>query len=352
MHSMLQAHHPVRIFAISGILTLLSLIAVFHFLGPQAAFVTLILIVIEVTFSFDNAIVNAKVLMTMSRFWQQMFLTVGVVIAVFGMRLIFPILLVMLTAGLPWNEVVNLALNNPEMYAKELNDAHVSIASFGGMFLLMLCLHFFFDASRKVRWIDIIEKPLQRIGHWWVYGLASFVVLVILTILPMNEHKIDTFVAGLCGIITYLLVHGLAELFSKKESASETAKLVAKTGMAGFTAFLYLEVLDASFSLDSVIGAFAVTKDVVLIAIGLGVGAIWVRSLTIFMVRQHVLGAYRYIEHGAHYTIGMLAAVLLLGIFWHVSEFVAGIIGIVIIGAAIFSSILKQRQEQAHGFPR
>jgi len=185
-----------------------------------------------------------------------------------------------------------------------------------------------------------------------VYGLASFVVLVILTILPMNEHKIDTFVAGLCGIITYLLVHGLAELFSKKESASETAKLVAKTGMAGFTAFLYLEVLDASFSLDSVIGAFAVTKDVVLIAIGLGVGAIWVRSLTIFMVRQHVLGAYRYIEHGAHYTIGMLAAVLLLGIFWHVSEFVAGIIGIVIIGAAIFSSILKQRQEQAHGFPR
>ncbi len=349
---MLQAHHPVRIFAVSGILTLLSLIAVFYYLGPQAAFVTLVLIIVEVTFSFDNAIVNARVLMTMSRFWQQMFLTIGVLIAVFGMRLVFPILVVMLTAGLPWGEVVNLALNDPERYAAELGDAHVSIAAFGGMFLLMLCLHFFFDASRKVRWIDIIEKPLQRIGRWWAYGLTSFAVLVILSVLPMNDHKLETFVAGLCGIVTYLFVHGLAELFSRKEDATSTATAAARTGLAGFTAFLYLEVLDASFSLDSVIGAFAVTKDVVLIAIGLGVGAIWVRSLTIFMVRRHVLGAYRYIEHGAHYTIGMLAAVLLLGIFWHVSEFVAGILGVIIIAAAISSSVLKQRQEQSRGSHR
>ncbi|HAC56174.1 TPA: hypothetical protein DCF80_01610 [Candidatus Saccharibacteria bacterium] len=349
---MLQAHHPVRIFAVSGILTLLSLIAVFYYLGPQAAFVTLVLIIVEVTFSFDNAIVNARVLMTMSRFWQQMFLTIGVLIAVFGMRLVFPILVVMLTAGLPWDEVVNLALNDPERYAAELGDAHVSIAAFGGMFLLMLCLHFFFDASRKVRWIDIIEKPLQRIGRWWAYGFTSFAVLVILSVLPMNDHKLETFVAGLCGIVTYLFVHGLAELFSRKEDDTSTAKVAARTGLAGFTAFLYLEVLDASFSLDSVIGAFAVTKDVVLIAIGLGVGAIWVRSLTIFMVRRHVLGAYRYIEHGAHYTIGMLAAVLLLGIFWHVSEFVAGILGVIIIAAAISSSVLKQRQEQSRGSRR
>jgi len=261
-------------------------------------------------------------------------------------------LVVMLTAGLPWDEVVNLALNDPERYAAELGDAHVSIAAFGGMFLLMLCLHFFFDASRKVRWIDIIEKPLQRIGRWWAYGFTSFAVLVILSVLPMNDHKLETFVAGLCGIVTYLFVHGLAELFSRKEDDTSTAKVAARTGLAGFTAFLYLEVLDASFSLDSVIGAFAVTKDVVLIAIGLGVGAIWVRSLTIFMVRRHVLGAYRYIEHGAHYTIGMLAAVLLLGIFWHVSEFVAGILGVIIIAAAISSSVLKQRQEQSRGSRR
>lgn len=351
---MLHADHPFRIFAISGTLTVLALILVLYYMGPQAAFITLVLIAVEITFSFDNAIINARVLMTMSKFWQQMFITVGMLIAVFGMRLVFPILVVMITAGLPWNDVVNLALNNPSEYAKELESAHISIASFGGMFLLMLCLHFFFDASRSIRWIDIIEKPLQRIGRWWTYAVTSLVVLCVIVVLPFNEHPSETFIAGLSGIVTYLLVHGLAELFSRSQQQQEmsTGKMVQRAGMAGFMSFLYLEVLDASFSFDGVIGAFAVTKDVVLIAIGLGIGAFWVRSLTIFMVRKHILGAYRYLEHGAHYTIGLLALVLLLGVFLQISEFIAGILGLGIIAASIVSSIIKSRREKANGLLR
>lgn len=344
----MHAAHPFRIFAISAGVTLLSLLLVWIYLGPAAAFLTLVLIAVEITFSFDNAIINARVLMTMSRFWQQMFLTVGILIAVFGMRLVFPIVIVMITAGLPWGQVVDLALNNPEAYAREVYDSHVSIASFGGLFLLMLSLHFFFDRSRNVRWIDIIERPLQRLGHWWFYAVASFTVLIGVTTLPFNQHPVETFVAGLSGIVTYLIVHGLAELFARRQETDASGNLVVRSGMAGFMSFLYLEVLDASFSLDGVIGAFAITKDVIIIAVGLGIGAFWVRSLTIFMVRRHVLKAYRYLEHGAHYTIGMLAGVLLISIFFDISGFIAGTLGVGIIAASVISSILVSKAEKNH----
>ncbi len=350
MRRLLHSHHPFRIFALSCSLTVIALAYVYYYMGAQAAFLALVLIAVEITFSFDNAIVNARVLMTMSPFWQKMFLTVGILIAVFGMRLVFPIVIVMITAGLSWGSVIDLALNNPDQYARELKDSYISIASFGGMFLLMLCLHFFFDASRKVIWIDIIEKPLQRMGKWWTYAVVSFLVLAVICLVPYNKYPLETFVAGLFGIVTYLVVHGLAELFSRKyDEGKSTGKIVQRAGMAGFISFLYLEVLDASFSFDGVIGAFAITSDVVLIAIGLGIGAFWVRSLTIFMVRTHVLTAYRYLEHGAHYTIGMLAAVLLTGIFFHVSEFFAGVLGIIVIGASVFSSIVKRKRERLHG---
>lgn len=349
MHPESSAAHPLRIFAISGSLTVLAVGLVWYYMGAQAALLAMVLIAVEITFSFDNAIINARVLMTMSYFWQQIFITIGMFIAVFGMRLVFPIVVVMVTAGLPWDQVIGLALNQPEQYARELENAHVSIAAFGGMFLLMLSLHFFFDSERNVRWIDIVERPLQSFNKWWLYAVLSFVILTVLSILPFNQHQLETFIAGLSGIVAYLVVHGLADLFSQsQEDKTAASTMVKRSGMAGFTSFLYLEVLDASFSFDSVIGAFAITKDVVLIAIGLGIGALWVRSLTIFMVRRHVLKAYRYLEHGAHYTIGLLAFVLLAGVFVHVSEFVAGILGILIISASIYSSIAKRRKE-THG---
>ena len=149
MPSVLHSHHPFRIFFISGAITLASLIAVWYYLGLQAAFITLVLMIIEITFSFENAIINAKVLATVSRFWQQIFMTLGIFIAVFGMRLVFPFVIVMLTTGLGLGAVIDLATNDTAAYEAALDKAHPSIAAFGGMFLLMLCLHFFFDAGRQ-----------------------------------------------------------------------------------------------------------------------------------------------------------------------------------------------------------
>lgn len=335
MANLFHSHSALRIFGISTSVTVATLLAVVLGMGWRAGLIAALLIIIEITFSFENAIINARILAQMSRFWQQMFLTVGIVIAIFGMRIIFPIAIVSVTAGLDWGSVLDLALNNPTEYSKVLDEAHYSIAAFGGMFLVMLGLHFFFE-KKKHHWIEPIEKPLERIGSKWLHAPVSIVILGIIASLPMNIHASETWVAGLGGIATYLIVHGMSEAFGHSKSVTSATK---KAGWAGFTAFLYLEVIDASFSFDSVIGAFAVTNDVILIAAGLGVGAFWVRSLTIFMVRRGTLEAYRYLEHGAHYTILVLAAILLISLFADVPEVIAGLFGLVLIGSSIMASI-------------
>lgn len=335
-----NARRITREFAGSLSISLLALILVYVYMGWEAALVTLALMVIEITFSFDNAIVNAKILNTMSYFWQRIFMTIGILIAVFGMRIVFPILVVMLSAGLPWNQVLDLALNNPEEYAAAIHGAHASIASFGGMFLLMLTLHFLFDKSRTVYWLGGVERSLQRVGRWWLPAAISSALLIVVAALPYNHAQQDTLVAGAIGIATYLFINGMSAWFTKRHEESEkrAGQKLLKTGMAGFSAFIYLEILDASFSLDGVIGAFAVTQNVVLIAVGLGIGAIWVRSMTIYMVRRKVLHAYRYIEHGAHYTIGILALTLLVSLFFSIPEALAGVAGLLIISASVVAS--------------
>lgn len=350
MEKYLHAHSPYRIFAFSVAITIAAIITALWGFGMSALFITLVLIVVEITFSFENAIINAKILGRLSQFWQNIFLTVGIFIAIIGMRVIFPIVIVMLTAGLGAKEVIDLALNHPEEYSKELTEAHPQIAAFGGAFLLMLALHFFLDDSRQTLWFKQLERRLQNYATFWMPAALAIVVMVVLSILPFNHHPKETIVAGGIGIATYTLMHALIRFFenmkAKKDKESGVKKVVAQTGVAAFTSFLYLEMLDASFSFDSVIGAFAVTNEVLLIALGLGVGAVWVRSLTIYMVRKGTLHAYRYLEHGAHYTVFVLSAVLLLGIFWHVPEVIAGIVGIGLIGSAILSSRKANDLEQ------
>lgn len=346
MHQLLHSHSPVRIFAVSGLISIAALVFVGATLGLQAALLTLALIVIEMTFSFDNAIINARILNTMSPFWQRMFMTVGILIAVFGMRIVFPIAVVMLGAGLSWQNVLDLALNHPDEYAEKLHEAHPSISSFGGMFLMMLTLDFFLDKTRHTLWLKRFERAMQKIGHAWMPTVISVVVTGIVAILPMNAHPTETLRAGLFGIGLYLLIKGLTELFSRRQGATgDNGKAFIKTGLAGFTAFLYLEVLDASFSLDGVIGAFAITQNVVLIAIGLGVGALWVRSFTLYMVHHKTLHTYHYLENGAHYTIGLLSLFLLCSLFFGVPEAIAGIAGVAIIAMSIVASKRDERDD-------
>jgi uncharacterized protein len=336
VNSLFHPHSPFRIFAFSVAASFAILTWVFFGLGAGALMLALILVVIEIIFSFENAVINAKILQHMSKFWQTIFLTIGIFIAIFGMRIIFPIAIVAITSGSSWSEVLDLALNNPEEYSAQLETATPKITAFGGAFLLMLATSFFFDKRRGVHWFGYIEEPMRRIGYTWVPHVISISTIVGLSLLPANKHPRDTFIAGMVGIGLYTIVHGMSEFFGHINARK---KVVGKqVGLAAFSSFLYLELLDASFSLDGVIGAFAITNQVVLIAAGLGIGAIWVRSLTVFMVRRGTLNAYRYLEHGAFYTVSILAGILLLESLIHIPEAIAGVIGIIIITASIFAS--------------
>ena len=338
MHKLLQSDSPFRIFAFSAISSLAILFGVAFGVGWSALGITLILTIIEITFSFDNAIINAKVLAKVSKFWQTMFLSVGIVVAIFGMRVIFPIAIVSLTAHLGWGNVLDLALHHPHEYAHHLELAHPTISAFGGAFLLMLALQFFFRDEHKELWFKRLERQFKKVSHWSGAPLIAAAIVLLVALLPANHHAMQTFVAGLLGAATYalieLLVHWLERL--QPESGAAVGKQV---GMAAFMTLIYLEVLDASFSFDGVIGAFAITSDVVLIAAGLGIGALWVRSLTVFMVRRGTLNEYVFLEHGAHYTVLVLAFILLFGILVNISDFVPGIAGVGIIVASIAASI-------------
>jgi len=338
----------LRFFGFSLTITIGVIVAVLFGMGLAAALVTILLILIEITFSFENAVINARKLQTLSKRWQALFLTVGIIIAIFGMRIVFPILIVALTANLSWHQVLDLAFNHPHEYAEKLELAHPSIAAFGGAFLMMLCLHFFFDSERETRWLDKIEKPLQRLEQNWLPAVITAATIVGLSLLPVNHHASETVRAGLLGVATYVVIKGIETAFERLQSrpsqkrgaakAAKASKVAGLTGWAAFSTFLYLEILDASFSFDGVIGAFAVTTSVILIAAGLGVGAVWVRSLTVYMVRHHTLNRYRYLEHGAHYTVAVLAATLLLSELVDVPELVAGVAGIIFVGSAFVSS--------------
>lgn len=337
MKHLFASDHPFRIFAISGLLTLAGIFGVLFGYGASAAVVILVLIAVEIAFSFDNAIINAKIVAKLSPFWQKLFLTVGIIIAVVGMRVVFPILIVAVSAHLSWGDVLNLAFNHPDEYAHKLEEANPAISSFGGAFLLMIALEFFVDDKRKHTWLKYVERPLQRLPTLWSPALISVLAVVGIALLPMNEHASTTLTAGLLGIATHIAIELLTNLFgSHQNNGGSAAKPL--TGLAAFSTFIYLEVLDASFSFDGVIGAFAITSDVVLIAIGLGIGAIWVRSLTVFMVKKGTLGNYIYLEHGAHYTVFVLSLILLSSIFFHLPEAVVGTLGIGFIAASIYAS--------------
>jgi hypothetical protein len=315
--------------------------------GSGALFSVLVLAGLEITFSFDNAVVNARILEKMNRFWQEIFMTVGIAIAVFGVRILLPIIIVASTARLGISTVVDLALHHPTEYAEKLHTSHASIAAFGGIFLLMLFLDFMFH-NRSVRWLKPIEDRLAKIGE--LEHAAIFVSLFLLTITTVffahGNDRFSVLFSGLIGMSIFLLINALDSVaeHSEKSLVSKNAK---KLAMSGFGGFLYLELIDASFSLDGVIGAFAITNKILLIAAGLGIGALFVRSMTVHMLREGVLQKYRYMEHGAHYAIGILALLMLCSIRFDIPDFIAGLSGVVFIGLAITHSHIEARSKHA-----
>ncbi|MGZ9928592.1 DUF475 domain-containing protein [Streptomyces sp. NC-S4] len=359
----------LKTFGWSFAVTVIGLIAAVLYGGWAGFGVVAILSVLEISVSFDNAVVNAGILKKMNAFWQRIFLTIGVLVAVFGMRLVFPVVIVAVSARIGPVEAVQLALDDKGRYQQLVTDAHPSIAAFGGMFLLMIFLDFIFE-DRDIKWLAWLERPLAKLGKIDMLSacIALIVLLVAATTFATNAHqyggihadKTETvLIAGIAGLITYLVVGGLSGYFENKleeeeereHEAEEAARksgtkvpAVVMAGKAAFFLFLYLEVLDASFSFDGVIAAFAITNDIVLMSLGLGIGAMYVRSLTVYLVRQGTLDDYVYLEHGAHYAIGALAAILLVTIQYEIHEVITGLVGVVLIAWSFVSSVRRNRR--------
>lgn len=320
--------------------------------------ITAILAVMEVSLSFDNAVVNASVLKHWDQFWRTLFLTVGIIVAVFGMRLIFPLLIVGVTADMSMVEVAKLALNDPKTYSDKLMAHHAEIAAFGGIFLLLVFLNFLFDDEKDEHWFHWLESKLADLGN--IQAISVFISLaVLLTIAGFvpEASRLVVVMAGIWGIVVYVGVQVIGHLLEgsgndegENEEQAEQNGGATATGTivkGGIGGFLYLEVLDASFSFDGVIGAFAITSDVVIIMLGLAIGAMFVRSMTIFLVEKGTLDAYVYLEHGAHYAIGALALIMLAsGTGVHVPEVVTGLIGVAFIVWAVISSISYSKKQQ------
>jgi hypothetical protein len=329
-------------FRLSFIVTAVCLAVAVYWGGIMGAFIALILGVLEVSLSFDNAVVNASILKRMDARWQQYFLTWGILIAVFGMRLLFPILIVAVATGIGFYGVTDMALHDPATYAQHLSESHVQIAAFGGMFLLMVFFSFIFDEGRELHWLGYLEKKMASFGK-----LESIEIIMALGLLLISQNwlpeaiRLNVLVAGNSGVILFVIVDSLGALFEDEEEGEEVSAVIKKGSVMSF---LYLEVLDASFSFDGVIGAFAITQDVIIIMLGLAIGAMFVRSLTVYLVRKGTLDEYVFLEHGAHYAIGSLAGIMLVSMTHHISEIITGLVGAVLIGLSVLSSILYKRK--------
>ena len=312
--------------------------------GLTCVFIAVVLSILEVSLSFDNAVVNAMKLENMSAKWRHRFLTWGIAIAVFGMRFLFPILVVSIFANLSMLQVTHIALNDVDKYADYLHQTHAPIVTFGGLFLLMLFLNYFFDHEKEIHWIKRIEEPLSHLDH--IRGIeiviSLFAVLVTQNFVA-DVDKLSVTISGICGILTYLLIDGFTHYLEKHEQLrlAKCGGDVVKCG--GLMSFIYLELIDASFSLDGVLGAFALSKDIIIITIGLAIGAMFVRSLTIMLVERKTLAQFRYLEHGAHWAIGALAVLMLVSTVEEVPEVVTGLIGLGFIISAFVSSVIHNK---------
>lgn len=310
--------------------------------GPRAMLTVAFLTLLETSLSFDNAVVNAGILKHWDEKWRRRFLVWGILIAVFGMRIVFPLLVVAVAGQIGPLHALDLAIHRPDDYSTILTSAHHQIAAFGGAFLMMVFLKFFVARHKTEHWLRPLERPLTRLGKLEAIEAALTLSLVLLAARFIDPALREEYIAaGAWGIITFIVAKGLSALVAGDGEGA--TRHVVRQGAGGF---LYLELLDASFSFDGVVGAFAMTHNLFIIAIGLGAGAMFVRSFTLLLVDRQTLGRFRYLEHGAFWAIGALAVIMLVGVEYHIPEFVTGLLGALLIVMSLMSSMTANRRER------
>ena len=343
----------MRFFYFSFFITIVGLGLAWWLGGLQAAYICALLAILEISLSFDNAVINAKTLEDMDEKWRNRFIVWGIPIAVFGMRFAFPIIIVAAVAQLGIIETLMLAINDVQSYHEHLNAHKNEIYIFGGAFLLMVALEFFF-AGRNVRWIRAFEANrvmlmLANAKHASVF-VAVLVGMIMLYLTQSSDYAMAYFAAILVHMALGLINEFLSGAHDYKQERDDSAhttsdglqKGAVRSGLAGF---LYLETLDASFSFDGVIGAFAMSDNVFIIMIGLGIGAFFVRSLTLYMVPHGTLNEFKFLEHGANYAILALSVIMFINVFHEVGEIITGTLSFGIILIAFLHSLMVRKKE-------
>ncbi|MBI4177211.1 MAG: DUF475 domain-containing protein [Candidatus Aenigmarchaeota archaeon] len=296
----------------------------------DALFIVVGLVVFEIIVSIDNAIVNAHVLKTMGRKWRKIFLFIGILTAVLLMRLVLPLAMVwLLVPNISVDGIVNLFTSDSSLAHDAIEQQKYLILSFGGMFLLLVYFHWLFMEKKKPLFPH--EKLLDEDHDVWFFAFAA-TLLVALMYLARASPPMMIMIA--MGSAAFFILYGFKESAEKKE-----AKMI-KSEAPDVSKFMYLEVLDMVFSFDSVIGAFAFTTNLLYIFLGLGIGSLALRELTIMGIGK--ISRYIWLKNGAMTSIALLGVFMLLESFsFHLPVSLPTITTLSTVGYAFYMSHKK-----------
>lgn len=262
----------------------------------------------EIISSIDNAVVNADVLATMSPRWRKWFLFYGIAFAVFVMRGLLPLLIVYFSApGITLADAFAATFSSSGQAKQIINAQKPILLAAGGVFLIFLFVHWLFLETK--RYVFFLERHIHKHYYFWFYAVVSLMLLVIVWTTLRLAPSIA--LGAVVGSTSFFIVSGFKENVAQKErELLHASRESGKTNDAvDISKVLYLELIDATFSIDGVLGAFAFTVSVPLILIGNGIGALVVRYFTVHGVKT--VQKYAYLKNGAMYSIGFLGIIMM-----------------------------------------
>ena len=285
------------------------------------------LILFETITSIDNAIINAEVLSTMKEWARRWFLVWGLFIAVFVVRGVLPWLIVwMSTPSLGPVGALTATFSSDPAVIEAIEQSAPMLLMGGGTFLVFLFFHWIFLEPKFYGLRG--ERYIASKGVWFFAAVSILLSLLVWEALQVNPMMAF---GAVVGSTAFFIVHGF------RQNAEEQEKKMMGGDMSDISKIFYLEVIDATFSVDGVLGAFAFTLSVPLIIIGNGIGAFVVRELTVRNVEN--IKKYRYLKNGAMYSIFVLGIIMILDSFGaHIPNWLSPVVTFGIVGFFFFKS--------------
>ncbi len=283
----------------------------------------------ETITSVDNAIINAEVLSTMQQKMRRWFLIWGIIIAVFLIRGLLPWMIVwMSTPSIGPMGAFSATFSNDPAVIEAIEMSSPVLLMFGGMFLIFLFLHWLFIEPKKY---GLYGEKFFHSKSVWFFAVVS-ILLSLIVWFALEKNPMMAFGAVL-GSTAFFIVHG----FKQNAEQREMQLMDKNKNLSDVSKIFYLEVIDATFSIDGVLGAFAFTLSVPLILIGNGLGAIVVRQFTVSNIDR--IKRYAYIKNGAMYSILVLGSIMILDSFgFHIPSWLSPVSTFAIVGYFFYKS--------------